>query len=260
MPSPSVVYEDEDVLVLDKPAGEFVSTGRGKRKASLTLMDRWRATHGEGVSNAHRLDAEVSGVVVCARNKIALDRLTGQFQSKSVKRTHGALVIVSTLEEARRICLVEPSSAPIPADEFSIGFALGPDQHDADRMHVYRRKGGRPALSRFRVLERFGRYAWVEAIPETSREHQLQAHLASVGFPVLGDAVYGLPDQRLMLSELKRGYKGRATERPLLDRLALHLHEVTLKHPTSGETLTFTSDWPKEFEVALRNLRKFARS
>jgi 23S rRNA-/tRNA-specific pseudouridylate synthase len=109
------------------------------------------------------------------------------------------------------------------------------------------------------VKEAFGRFVWVEAQPITYREMQVQAHLAAVGAPVVGDDAHGLPEVKLLLSGLKRGYKGRAQERPLIDRLALHASELTLRHPVSREDISFTAPIPKEFEIALRNLRKFAR-
>jgi 23S rRNA-/tRNA-specific pseudouridylate synthase len=83
-------------------------------------------------------------------------------------------------------------------------------------------------------------------------------HLAAAGAPILNDPFYGNPDISLRLSSLKRGYKGRADEKPLLDRLALHASELTLKHPTTREPFTITAPLPHEFEVALKYLRKFA--
>jgi 23S rRNA pseudouridine1911/1915/1917 synthase len=109
-----------------------------------------------------------------------------------------------------------------------------------------------------RTLERFGRFAWVECSPLTGRTHQIRVHLAAIGAPVLNDPFYGDPEIKLLLSELKRRYKGRDEEKPLVGRLALHASELTLTHPVSREPVTMTAPTPHEFEVALKYLRKFA--
>ena len=127
----------------------------------------------------------------------------------------------------------------------------------------------------FRTLERFrgtrrpvGRgkeaaatsasFAFVECHPLTGRTHQLRVHLAAAGAPILNDPFYGVPEITLKLSDLKRGYKGREEEKPLIGRLALHATELTLKHPTTREPITLRAPLPHEFEVALKYLRKFA--
>jgi 23S rRNA-/tRNA-specific pseudouridylate synthase len=126
-------------------------------------------------------------------------------------------------------------------------------------MHVYRRKGGRPAFTRVRVREAFGRFVWFEAWPETSRQMQVQAHMAAVGAPVLGDAAHGVEGVELRLSDLKRGYKGREEEKPLIKGLALQATAVTLRHPETREPISWEAELPGAFAIALRNLRKYAR-
>jgi 23S rRNA-/tRNA-specific pseudouridylate synthase len=91
----------------------------------------------------------------------------------------------------------------------------------------------------------------------TGRTHQIRLHLAAVGAPVLGDPFYGDPDVKLLLSELKRRYKGRRSERPLIDRMALHACRLSIIHPDSGLTATIEAPLPNEFEVALKYLRRF---
>jgi len=129
-------------------------------------------------------------------------------------------------------------------------------------MRAFRRNGGEPALSEFRVLERFGRFAFLECRLRSNRRHQLRVHLAAAGLPVLNDTIYGRPEERLLLSDFKRGYKGAkgdGAEHPMIEQVALHATGLTLRHPESGERLTLTAPLPKAFDVALRNLRKFAR-
>jgi len=134
---------------------------------------------------------------------------------------------------------------------------LRDDLREPGRMRVGRGQGSRDAVTEFRVLERFGRFAWLECRPLTGRPHQVRVHLAAAGAPVLNDAFYGDPEIKLLLSDLKRGYKGRDDENPLLMRLALHASELTFKHPATREPLTLGAPLPHEFEVALKYLRKF---
>ena len=108
------------------------------------------------------------------------------------------------------------------------------------------RAAGRPGL------------ALVECRPQTGRPHQVRLHLAVAGAPVLNDLLYG-NDTRLLLSDLKRGYKGRDDERPLINRLALHAASLTFTHPVSREQTTLSAPRPKDFAVALKYLQKFAR-
>lgn len=229
--------------------------------AEPTLADAVAEVHGPAVRLVCPVDDEASGLVLWAKDKTALDFLSGQFQSRSVERVQLALAVVTADGEtdcggvgpARR---GEDGRLP-PTGR--IAFALGPDLHRPGRLHVYRKRGGRPAATSYRVQEDFGRYTWIECRPETHRLQQVRAHLAAIGAPVLGDPLYGLPDERLLLSRLKRGYKGREDERPLLGGLALHESRLELRHPVTREPWRVETVLPKSLEVALRNLRKFAR-
>jgi 23S rRNA-/tRNA-specific pseudouridylate synthase len=125
-------------------------------------------------------------------------------------------------------------------------------------MRVFRKRGGKPSVTEFRVLERFGGFALFECHPLTGRTHQIRVHLAAVGAPVLNDPFYGDPEVKLLLSGLKRRYKGRDEEKPLIDRLALHASALVLKHPVTREPVTIRAELPNEFEVALKYLRKFS--
>jgi 23S rRNA-/tRNA-specific pseudouridylate synthase len=124
-------------------------------------------------------------------------------------------------------------------------------------MRVFKGRGGKACTTEFRVLERFGRFVFLECRPLTGRTHQLRVHLAAAGAPILNDPFYGDLEIKLLLSELKRRYKGRAEEKPLISRLALHASRLTLKHPETREPVTLTAPLPHEFEVALKYLRKF---
>jgi 23S rRNA-/tRNA-specific pseudouridylate synthase len=257
MQLPPVIYEDDALMAFDKPSGLPVANDRaGKPRPSL--MGLVHVRFGHHVANVHRLDADTSGLVLCAKTKPALDFLSGQFQSKTVAKVYQALVVVLPVERAMR--LVAPVRNPegaLPAT-FVVDLALGEDEQQPGRMRVCKGRGGKACRSEFRVLENFGRFAFVECRPLTGRTHQLRVHLAAAGAPILNDPFYGDPESKLLLSDLKRGYKGRDEEKSLISRLALHAGELTMTHPVTRGPLTLHSPLPPEFEIALKYLRKFS--
>ena len=238
MPLPPVLHEDDALLAFDKPSGLLVAPDRWD-KTRTNLMALVHARYGRGVNNVHRIDAATSGLLLCAKTKPALDFLTGQFQARAVGKVYHALVV----------------GRPA-ADEFAIELALAPDERRPGRMRVAK-KGGQPAATQFRVLQRFRDCTWLECRPLTGRTHQLRVHLAAAGTPILGDAFYG-DGAPLLLSSFKRGYKGRENEKPLLARLGLHSSELNFIHPATRERITLRAPLPHEFEVALKYLRRFA--
>lgn len=245
MPLPPIIHEDDALVAFDKPSGLLVAPDRWN-KAREHLVGLVHAKFGPHVANGHRLDADASGLVLFAKTKPALDALSGQFQAKTVTKIYHALVVGTP-----------------PHDTFTIDLALKEDEARPRRMCVVK-KHGQACVTEFRVLERFGgppgraSFAFLECRPRTSRTHQIRAHLAACGQPILNDPLYG-NDTQLLLSDLKRGYKNRAKEQPLLRRLALHASELTCTHPATHERVTLRAPLPNEFEVALKYLRKFAR-
>ena len=258
MPLPPILYEDDTLLAFDKPSGLPVAGERGSKGAE-TLVALVQAKFGAGVANVHRLDADTSGVLLCAKTKLALDFLSGQFQSKTADKRFLALVALLPPERALKdVAPLRAASDSLP-DAFSIELALRDDEREPGRMRVGKGRGSRECVTEFHTLERFGRFVWVEGRPLTGRPHQVRVHLAALGAPVLNDAFYGDAETKLLLSDLKRGYKGRDEEKPLLTRLALHASELTLKHPVTREPITLRAPLPHEFEIALKYLRKFGR-
>jgi 23S rRNA-/tRNA-specific pseudouridylate synthase len=256
MPLPPILYEDDTLIAFAKPSGVAVAPGRGK---PTPLMAEVQARWGKQAANVHRLDAETSGVLICAKTKPALDSLSGLFQAKRVAANYLALAVVLAPERvADPTQLRRGPDGGLPA-EFSIDLALAPDEARPGFSRVAKRREaeGKPSQTEVRVLESFGRFAWLECRPLTGRLHQVRVHLAAIGAPVLNDGVYGDPEARLLLSDLKRGYKGREEERPLLSRLALHAGELTLPHPVTGQALNLAAPLPPEFAIALKYLRKF---
>lgn len=255
---PPILLEDATLLALDKPAGLPVGAERGA-KGGATLVGLVQAKFGPGVANVHRLDTGASGVLLCAKTKVALDFLSGQFQSKTADKRHRALVALRPAENALKdVAALRLGDDGLP-DTFAIELPLRDDEREPGRMRVGKGRDSKECLTEFRVLERFGRFVWLECRPVTGRTHQVRVHLAALGAPVLNDPFYGDPEIKLLLSDLKRGYKGRDEEKPMLTRLALHASELTVKHPDTRAPVTISAPLPHEFEIALKYLRKFGR-
>jgi RluA family pseudouridine synthase len=259
MPLPPILFEDAVMIAFDKPSGLLIAPDRWDKKRE-NLMGLVHAKYGHGVANVHRLDADTSGVLLCAKTKPALDFLSGQFQSKTVQKKYLALAVVLPVEQAMKVVAPVRDAGGLLPDNFTVEVALGEDERQPGRMRVFKGRGGKDCATEFTVVERFGRFVLLECRPLTGRTHQIRVHLAAAGAPILNDPFYGDPEIKLLLSELKRRYKGREEEKPLISRLALHASELTLKHPESREPITVAAPLPREFDVALKYLRKFGQS
>lgn len=265
MPLPPIVFEDETLVVFDKPSGLLVAPDRwDKKRENLMGLVHASPRFGPTVANVHRLDADTSGLLLCAKSKPALDFLSGQFQSKTVQKRYHAMVVVLPPEQAMKVIAPIRDELGLLPEAFTVAVSLGEDERQPGRMRVFKGRGGKECVSEFRTLERFRGapggpgFAFLECRPLTGRTHQLRIHLAAAGAPILNDPFYGAPEILLLLSGLKRRYKGRDDEKPLIARLALHASELTFKHPTTREPVTVLAPLPHEFEVALKYLRKFA--
>jgi RluA family pseudouridine synthase len=245
-----VLFEDEDLLALDKPAGLLTSPDRYDRQrpnlmkllhAAIAAGKPWARERGLNyLMNAHRLDFETSGVILLAKRKPVLVTLANLFGSEKPLKQYVALVHGTPAEE-----------------EFTVdaGLALHPARTGLMRVDP---KTGKRSRTLFAVRERFSGWTLLRCTPLTGRTHQIRAHLRHAGLPIVGDELYG--GQPLWLSRLKRDYRRKRdrVERPLISRVALHAEQLTLPHPVSGETLTITAPWPKDLKVAVKYLRQFA--
>lgn len=217
-----IVYEDDDLVVIDKPAGLVVHPGPGHPTGTLVhgLLGRgsgWSTIGGEDRPGiVHRLDRDTSGLMVVARNDNAHRELARQLQQRVMSRTYRAIVVGEVAEPAARI------EAPI-----------GRDPKHRQRMAVV--KNGREAITEFHRIGLAPAHSLLEVSLGTGRTHQIRVHLAYIHHPVLGDPVYG-------------------RRSPLIARPALHAQSLTLRHPRTGKTMTFKSPTPEDFELAWNSL------
>jgi 23S rRNA pseudouridine1911/1915/1917 synthase len=226
----SVVHEDEQVLVLDKPAGVVVHPGAGHVRGTLAAAVLAHAPGTAGVGGprrpgvVHRLDKNTSGLLVVAKTPLAYESLTTQLAARTVGRVYLALV------HGR----LGPAAGVVDKP-------LGRDRRDRTRMAVRAAGQGRRAVTEYRVLERFVDFTYVEARLQTGRTHQIRVHLASLGHPIAGDEVYG-------------GRRRRPLPVPL-EGVALHAAALAFVHPVTRQRLAFTAAVPGRIERLLSHLR-----
>ena len=178
---PLIIFEDESLVVFDKPSGLLGSPeSTGKRRENL--QEAVRELYGKTAACAHRLDRETSGLSVWAKTKPALDFVSGQFQGKTADHRYRALVAVLSPEQAvTELPHVRDAAGGLP-DTFAVDHWIGRDSAKPGRMRAFARNGGDPAYSEFSVSERFGPFAWVECRPQSSRLHQLRVPASSRGW------------------------------------------------------------------------------
>ncbi len=219
-----VLWMDDALLVVNKPAG-LPTLPDGWQTDAPYLGGLLQAQHGR-LWVVHRLDRGTSGVLALARTAEAHRNLDRQFATHGVSKVYHALV------------------AGVPAwDEQSIRLPLLANGDRKHRTIVDPRKG-KPAVTHCRVLERFAGCALVEAQPETGRTHQIRAHLAALGHPLLSDPLYTRASIVLPVMDP-----------PLIERPALHAASLAITHPVDGQALTLTAPYPADFSEALRRLR-----
>ncbi len=237
-----VLFEDEDILVIDKPAGMAVHPAPGTPVGTLVnaLLHQVSGLRGIGgelrPGIVHRLDKDTTGVMVVAKCDSALAALQSQFKDRAVKKSYLALVHGSP----------EPPAGVLNSP-------LG--RHPRDRKRYTgrgepTRLGARTARTRYQVLKSFTGAALLEVRPETGRTHQIRVHLSEAGHPLLGDKLYG--GRRRDRTSVHAGVREAAST---LGHHALHARSLSFCHPSSNEGLTFEAEPPMEWELALAHLQ-----
>ena len=218
-----VVFEDEDLAVVNKPKGMVVHPAPGNETGTLVnaLLYRFGTlseANGPRPGIVHRIDRFTSGLLVIAKNDAAHEALSRQFAAHTAHREY--------------VCLVHGN---LKEDSGTVDAPIGRHKTDRKRMAVV--ENGRNAVTHWRVLERFGAETLLDVALEAGRTHQIRVHMAYIKHPILGDEVYGSPAPKL-------GLNGQA----------LHGYRLTFTHPKTGELLSFTAPIPEDFRHALRLL------
>jgi len=230
-----IVYEDEDLAVIDKPAGMVVHSGAGVRSGTLvnallhhfSVLSRFGGADRPGI--VHRLDKQTSGLIVVARNDFCHQRLSQQFQSRQVIKEYTALV-----------------HGNFDQDSGEINSPIGRDRIRRIKMTT-RAIRSRPAQTRYRVLERIPKFTLLQLHIKTGRTHQIRVHLSSIKHPVVGDTLYGAPTQIVVAKNQRTA---------TLQRNFLHASRLEFSHPRTQQRLAFNSNLPDELALFLLKLRE----
>ena len=231
-----IVYEDDDLMVVNKPAGLVVHPGCGNFHGTLVNAIAWHMRNiptydpnDPQVGLVHRIDKDTSGLLVIAKTPEAKTSLGVQFFNKTTHRSYNALVWGNFVE-----------------DSGTIEGNIGRDPKDRLRMAVFPQGSdiGKPAVTHYKVLERFGYVTLVECILETGRTHQIRVHMTYIGHPVVGDPKYGTDRH------------GRVRGRFAIQGQALHSASLELTHPVTGERMHFAAPLPQDMQELLEKLRR----
>ena len=237
-----IVYEDTDLMVVNKAPGMVVHPGAGNFHGTLINAVAWHLkdlrsfdVYAGAVGLVHRIDKDTSGLLVIAKTPVAKTKLGLQFFNKTTHRSYNALVWGNFNEEEGRI-------------EGNIGR----DPRDRLRMNVFPPDSeiGKSAITHYRILERFGYVTLVECILETGRTHQIRAHMKHIGHPLFGDERYG--GTEILRGQRSSTYKAFIQNCfKVCNRQALHAKTLGFVHPTTGRQMDFTSDLPNDMQQLL---------
>jgi 23S rRNA pseudouridine1911/1915/1917 synthase len=238
-----ILFEDEALIVINKPADLAVhppKAGRGGTLANALLFHFQQLSRTDPIRPGivHRLDADTSGVIICAKDESAHFKLAKQFEERSVNKQYLAIAR-GRMKEATGV----------------IDMPIGrhPDHYEMQRVHP----DGKPAVTEWEVLETFKRFTYLRLKPRSGRTHQLRVHLATINHPIVGDRLYSRKPP-LTMSEVL-GEEPKPGEAPLIARQALHAASIEFEHPRSGERIKFEAPLPADFERALNALRSTGR-
>ena len=256
----TMMYEDEDLAVVDKAAGMMVHAGSGAAEHNRGTLVNALLFHfgtGKGLSQVggalrpgivHRLDKQTSGLIVVAKNDATHRKLGEMFSERRLRKTYIALV-----------------HGEVRDDEGTIQLPISRDLVRRIRMTT-KRAGGRSAVTHWKVLERvqgrFGKFTLLEVRIETGRTHQIRVHMQAIGHPVVGDFLYGAPHRMHPTAVAGAGLKSRPAasrseeESLTLERNFLHAAELEFAHPRTGKVLTLRSELPPELTELLEQLRR----
>jgi 23S rRNA pseudouridine1911/1915/1917 synthase len=245
-----IAYEDDDVIVVNKKAGMVVHPGAGNFTGTLINAIAWYLKDLEGfdandpeVGLVHRIDKDTSGLIVVAKTSNAKTELGKQFFNKTTHRSYNALVWGNVVE-----------------NEGSIEGNIARDPKNRLRMKVFPTDSGigKPAITHYRVLERFGYTTLVECVLETGRTHQIRAHMKNIGHPLFADETYG--GNEILRGQRSSTYKAFIQNCfKICPRQALHAKTLGFVHPTTGKQMDFNSEWPEDFSNLIDKWRGYIK-
>lgn len=224
-----VLYEDDAIIAIDKPSGLPVHPSATYHKNTLTYL--LRQEYGDKPPQiAHRLDRETSGVIVCGRHHEAERKVKWAFETRQVRKQYLAIVRGEMSDDEGRISL--------RLDRASEGLHILMEVRDAPEGH--------PAVTRYKVLARRPDSTLVSLFPESGRQHQLRVHLAAIGFPIVGDKLYGPEGVQPFMDYIETGMTEELAARLGHERQALHAYSLTFEHPIEERPMTLTSPMPDD--------------
>lgn len=228
----AILFQDEDFTIINKPPGLSTLEDRSSDQSVLGFAKM----KNDQASPAHRLDKDTSGVLVIANHSDAYKYFAEKLEHREVKKVYHAVVDgIKSFENFEAAESLHSSS---------------------NKTHMDR--DGKPSLTLIQSLEFFKKHTLLKCFPVTGRMHQIRVHLAHHRSPIVHDALYGGPPA--FLSDLKKNFNlGKfEEERPMISRLALHARSITFVHPKTGETVEVEASYPKDFDVFVKQLRKFS--
>jgi len=223
-----IVYEDQDIAVINKPQGMVVHPAPGNStntlvNALLAKLENLSGINGQirpGI--VHRLDKDTSGLLIIAKNDLSHIAMAEQIRNREVKRIYNAI-----------------THKVFKHNHGKIDEPIGRHPTHRKKMAISKLTGSRQAISHYKVLERFRGYTYVEVSLETGRTHQIRVHLSGIGYPIVGDPVY---------TSLKNPFG--------IQKQLLHARKLIFKHPSTGEIMEFQTELPKDFKEVLSILQK----
>ena len=230
-----IIFEDSQIIVINKPFGLVTHPGAGNWSGTLANALLYYDPELSKLDRAgivHRLDKNTSGLMVIAKNPVSQKHLVAQLQSHSIQREYSAIVYGNMISGG------------------TVNEPMGRDPKDRIKQAV--RSNGKDAVTHYRVINRFAHHTHVKAILETGRTHQIRVHLSHIGYPLIGDSIYGgrLRFPKKASEELKDALKS-------FSRQALHSKKLSLIHPETGNSMTWKIELPDDMKVLLDTLSNF---
>jgi len=239
-----IIYEDDDIIVLNKQADMIVHPARGNTHGTLVnALAHYSEQLSSGLGEfrpgiVHRLDRDTTGVMVVAKNDTAQWKIAKQFERRQTRKSYLAVV---------------HGRPELTADRVTAPLGIHPRVREK---YAIRPEIGKEAITFYEVLESFRGFSLVKATPKTGRTHQIRVHLSYIKHPIVGDDMYG--GKLVYLWQLRDGES--AVEQPLIARPALHAHTLEFKHPTTEKQVKFEAPLPQDMQNLLDMLRKYRKT